>query len=197
MKTLASIFLTSLVLLSTSCGIQKQYTTNSNTISSSSAIKNKDAVQTTFFGAKFGDEGQYSVKSTMSSNGIGHYWEPLQKNQWAAPNVEFAGRIWFATVIFFTDNKFSQIMFNEKVETKERGQEIFTELYQLLSQKYPLKKHSAPGLGDDLYVFMDSYKNMVSLNLKYSEEMDSWIISLYYGWGKANGIKEEKALNEI
>ena len=88
-------------------------------------------------------------------------------------------------------------MFNEKVETKEKGQEIYTELYQLLSQKYPLKSFSTDGLGDDLYVFMDSHKNMVGLNLKYSEEMDSWVVTLFYNWGKANKIKEEKALNEI
>lgn len=196
MKTQTLLFSIILGILLSSCGIQKQYADNTSDVSYTSVTEN-DLVQTTFFGAKFGDEDQYKVKHTMSTGGVGYHWENINKNQWAAPNVEFAGRVWFATVIFFTDNKFSHIMFNEKVETKERGQEIYTELYQLLSQKYPLESFSTAGLGDDLYVFMDSHKNIVGLNLKYSEEMDSWVVTLFYNWGKANKIKEEKALNEI
>ena len=133
----------------------------------------------------------------MSKNGIGHNWEPVIKNQWGIDNVEFAGRVWYATVIFFVDNKFSQILFTEKADNKEMGQNVFTELYELLSQKYPIRKNSTTEMGEDYYYFYDSQNNMVGLNLMFSEDVGAWMINLFYGWGKAIDIKENKALNEI
>lgn len=65
----AQTLLISIILgiIFTSCGIQKQHADNTSDVSYTSVTEN-GLVQTTFFGAKFGDEGQQQVKTIMSSH---------------------------------------------------------------------------------------------------------------------------------
>ncbi len=133
----------------------------------------------------------------MGWNGVSGMWQGIEKNKWATSDVEFAGNVWFATIISFSDDMFSRIIFTDKVNAKDDGLELYMKLYELLLKKYPLVKNSSSALGEDFYIYFDSEGNSVGLNLQYSEEMKCWMVTLVYSWGKLFDVERQKALNEI
>ncbi len=197
MRTHVVLFLLALSLVVSSCGIQKQVVSSKTTNSYVDNTDDNIRVQHTFFGAKFGDKGQYEVKNTMTSNGIGYLWKSLGKNQWGIFSVEFASEIWTLAGVAFIDNRFSTIMFIKQEEDKEKSQVFFTKMYELLSNKYPLKKDLHRSHNENFYLYVDDDLNLVGINHEFSEDMNSWVVTLMYSWGKSDGIKHSKAIKEI
>lgn len=155
-------------------------------------------VQTTFFGAKFGEEGQWDVMSKMRDNGIGYKTERISKTSWVASDVSFAKENWEGVIINFEDQVFCGISFSNRFSTKSEALQYQDKMRTLLEKKYPLKD-SPFGQLEDVYIYHDSKKNLIYLVVMKVDEVDNkpWTCSIVYNWYKSSEIVEEKALNEI
>lgn len=179
------------ILLFCACGTQKKG------LASSTGPKLTD-VQTTFFGAKFGDRGETRVMEKMQKNGLG-VWRSVDKGQYAARNVAFAGKTWYATHINFDDARFSRISFIERFNTKGEAIRFMDEMVDLLRKKYLLLKDSLGSKYEDLYICFDEPGNSVFVALFFLDDtiVAPWTCSVTYSWSKGTSIREQKALNEI
>lgn len=93
-------------------------------------------VQTTFFGATFGDKGEYDVRDKMQYNGIGYGWTFIEKGTWGVSGVSFAGYDWQNTLVKFTDNRFSSIIFGDTFSNEADALKRFDEVLTILQKKY-------------------------------------------------------------
>ena len=188
MKTRAALFLTILAVLSLqSCGVI------------SLPADQSQRVQTTFFGASFGDKGEYDVKDKMSENGIGYRWLFVEKGTWGIENVSFAGKDWSNTLVRFTEKRLSSISFANTFSNKQDATKRLDEMRELLGKKYTLQLLTEPNSSRQIYYYKDYLGNTVFLavsKLKVSGP-DVWSCSLNYSWYKVPQIAEEKALNDI
>ena len=188
MKTRAALFFAILAVLSLqSCGVI------------SLPAGQGQRVQTTFFGASFGDKDEYGVKDKMTHNGIGYGWNRVEKGTWGIKYVSFAGKEWETTLVRFTEQLFSSISFANNFSSKEDALKELDELRELLGKKYKLQRQIGSNKGEHVYYYKDYLGNLVfvavgKLNVKNS---DLWACGITYSWYKAPQIAEEKALNDI
>ncbi len=188
MKTRVALYLAILAaLIIQSCGVM------------SLPANQGQRVQTTFFGANFGDKGEYGVKDKMTNNGIGYGWKLVEKGTWGIQNVSFAGKEWETTLVRFTEQHFSSISFANNFSSEEDALKELNELRELLGKKYKLQQQMGIKSGQHVYYYKDSLGNLVyvavgKLNVKNS---DLWACGITYSWYKAPQIAEEKVLNDI
>ena len=188
MKTHAALYLAIFTFLSLqSCGVMPL------------SADQGQRVQTKFFGANFGDKGEYAVKDKMVHNGIGYRWSFVEKGTWGMQNVSFAGNDWETALVRFTEQNFSSISFADSFSSEEEALEKLDELRELLGKKYNLQRKTDSDRGRHVYYFRDSIGNLVFVavaKLKLSNS-DRWSCGITYSWYKASQIAEEKALNDI
>lgn len=187
MKTrlLVSFILLSSIIIS--CGVAKN------------SSDNNPKVQTTFFGAKFGEKGEWEVTSKMKEKRIGYDLCRINKSTWAFKDVSFAKENWEAASIYFEEQVFHRIAFSNRFSTKEEALEFEEKVKLFLMKKYPLKNSPFLSAFDNIYTYHDSMMNTVSvclLNIKSIEDKP-WTCSVVYSWYKSGNIAEEKAMNEI
>ena len=189
MKSRISTLLIIATLFLTACGAQRAVRPNDNS----------PKVQTSFFGAKFGEKGESVIKNRMSYNKAGEYWHAGNKGQWIMQKVSFAGREWDVMIIDFVDERFSGIVFTDGFNNKAEAMSRFVELRELFEKKYPLRKETFQGQYDNNYIYKDSDGNTISIVVWYMENsnINPWVCNVIYTWGKASTIAEKKALNEI
>lgn len=186
MRTRALLFITMLSAIIISCGVAKKSTDSG------------PKVQTTFFGAKFGERGQRKVVSEMEKN-IGYYMRRVDKTSWVARDVSFAKENWEGMSVYFEDDTFNRIAFSNRFSTKEEALEFEEKVKLFLMKKYPLKNSPFLSAFDNIYTYHDSMMNTVSvclMNIKSIEDKP-WTCSVVYSWYKSGSIAEEKAMNEI
>lgn len=178
-------------ILFCACGTQKKGLT-------SSTMSNLSNVQTSFFGAKFGTRGETKVMEKMGKNGLG-VWRSVDKGQYAARDVSFAGKTWYATHVNFDDTKFSRISFIERFNTKGDALNFMDEMLELLRKKYPLLKESLNGKYENLYLYIDASGNSVFISVLFLDDtiVAPWTCSVTYSWSNGISIREQKTLNEI
>lgn len=187
MKTRIATYLSFLIILVLySCGVVN------------SVLDQGARVQTTFFGASFGDKDEYAVRDKMQDNGIGYGWKYVDKNTWGINYVSFAGYDWQNTLVRFTDNRFSSISFADTFSSEADALKRLDELKELLQKKYKLQKWTN-SKDEQVFLYKDSIGNMVfitaaKLKLKNS---DLWTCGINYSWYKAPQIAEEKTMSEI
>jgi hypothetical protein len=129
MKTHAALYLAIFAFLSLqSCGVMPL------------SADQGQRVQTKFFGANFGDKGEYAVKDKMVHNGIGYRWSFVEKGTWGMQNVSFAGNNWETALVRFTEQNFSSISFADSFSSEEEALEKLDELRELLGKKYNLQR---------------------------------------------------------
>ena len=176
------------VLLLNSCGALKPL----------SSVQG-EKVQTTFFGASFGDKDEFYVTDRMSRNGIGYGWRAINRESRIIPNVSFAGKDWYAAFIQFTDHQFSGISFTNRFDDEEDAVEELNEIRGLLGKKYDLRKETLGGKYKHFYVYTDAIGNTVYAVVTKMNDMESrpWICGISYSWYKAPQIAEQKTMNEI
>lgn len=188
MKTRAVLYLAIFAVLSfQSCGVM------------SLPADQGQRVQTKFFGASFGDKGEYAVKDKMFRNGIGYGWKWVEKGTWGIPNVSFAGNEWETAFVRFTEQIFSSITFANNHSSEEEALEELNEMRELLGKKYKLQRQTGTNEGRHVYYYKDAVGNFVfvavgKLNVT---NLDLWVCGITYSWYKAPQIAEEKALNDI
>ena len=188
MKSRITALLLIATLFLTSCGAQRAAKSNDNL----------PKVQTSFFGAKFGEKGESVIKNRMSFNGVGDHWRAGNKGRWAMLDVFFAGEEWDIMIVDFVDERFSRIGFADRYNTEAEAIKRLNELRELFEKKYPLKKESFDGQYDNNYIYNDSDGNMISIVIWRIEDSNKpWVCNVIYTWGKASMIAERKALNEI
>ena len=173
----------------TACGAQRAISPNDNS----------PKVQTTFFGAKFGEKGESVIKNRMSFNKAGDYWHAGEKGQWIMNDVSFAGNEWDVMFVYFIGERFSRISFANRYSTKAEAMKQFDKLHELFSNKYPLRKETFNGKYENLYNYIDSSGNMVSITVLYMDEANynPWLCYILYTWGKGVRLAQKEALNEI
>lgn len=187
MKSRLVTYLSFLILLALySCGVVN------------SVLEQNARVQTTFFGASFGDKDEYAVRDNMQDNGIGLGWRFVNKETWGISHVSFAGHDWENTLVRFTDKRFSSITFSDTFSTKAEALKMLDEIRNLLQKKYKLQK-GTNNKNEPVFLYKDSFGNMVfvtAAKLKL-ENSDLWTCGINYSWYKASQIAEEKTMSEI
>ena len=155
-------------------------------------------VQTTFFGATFGDKNEYSVRDKMQENGIGYGWKFVDRNTWGVNYVTFAGYDWQNTLVRFTDNRFSSISFADTFSSEADALKRLDELKELLQKKYKLQKWTN-STDEQVFYYKDLIGNMVFVTASKLKTKDSnlWTCGINYSWYKAPKVAEEKIMGEI
>lgn len=156
-------------------------------------------VQSTFFGASFGDKDETYVMNKMSRNDIGHGWHTINRESHIIQNVHFAGKDWYAAFIQFTDHQFSLITFTDRFSDEEDAVEELNEMRELLGEKYDLRKDTLGGEYKHFYIYTDAIGNMVYIFVTKMSDLESrpWVCNITYSWHKAPQIAKEKVLGEI